>query len=62
LACESAVDNGALPFARFVIRGEGQGALESAGYTRLPLPIRLKAILALKTPLSQELLDQIPAD
>lgn len=62
MACESAVDNGALPFARFVIRGEGQGALESAGYTRLPLPIRLKAILALKTPLSQELLDQIPAD
>lgn len=60
MACESGSDNGALPFARFVIRGEGQGALESSGYARLPLPIRLKAILALKTPLSQELLDQIP--
>lgn len=60
MACESGQDNGALPFARFVIRGEGQGALETSGYTRLPLPIRLKAILALKTPLSPELLEQIP--
>lgn len=60
MACESGADNGALPFARFLIRGEGQGALETSGYTRLPLPIRLKAILALKTPLPQELLDQIP--
>jgi ABC-type phosphate transport system substrate-binding protein len=62
MACESGKDNGALPFARFVIRGEGQGSLESAGFARLPLPIRLKSILALKTPLSQELLDQIPKD
>jgi len=60
MACESGSDNGALPFARFVIRGEGQGALETSGYARLPLPIRLKAILALKTPLSPELLEQIP--
>lgn len=60
MACEYGADNGALPFARFLIRGEGQGALETSGYTRLPLPIRLKAILALKTPLPQELLDQIP--
>jgi ABC-type phosphate transport system substrate-binding protein len=60
MACESGTDNGALPFARFMIRGEGQGALETSGYTRLPLPIRLKAILALKTPLSPELLEQIP--
>jgi len=62
MACETGSDVGALPFARFVIRGEGQGVLESAGQTRLPLPIRLKSILALKTPLSQELLDQIPKD
>ncbi len=60
MACESGDDIGALPFARFVIRGEGQGALETSGFARIPLPIRLKAILALKTPLSQELLDQIP--
>lgn len=60
MACESGQDNGALPFARFVIRGEGQGALETSGYARLPLPIRLKAILALKTPLSPELLEQLP--
>jgi len=60
MACESGNDAGALPFARFVIRGEGQGALETSGFARIPLPIRLKAILALKTPLSQELLDQIP--
>jgi ABC-type phosphate transport system substrate-binding protein len=62
MACESGQDVGALPFARFIIRGEGQGVLESSGQARLPLPIRLKAILALKTPLSQELLDQIPKD
>lgn len=60
MVCESSSNIGALPLARFIIRGEGQGALESSGYSRLPLPIRLKAILALKTPLPQELLDQIP--
>lgn len=60
MACESGADPGALPFARFIIRGEGQGALETSGFARIPLPIRLKAILALKTPLPQELLDQIP--
>lgn len=59
LACEDSKDLGALPFARFVVRGEGQGALEGIGYTRLPLPIRLQSILALKTPLSEELLEQI---